>query len=137
MILKPVKIGNASTISRAAMEDARKFVDKTISSKPVVVFSKSYCPFCVKAKNLLVNDLKLKPEHIEILEIENRPDCNAIQAALKDITGASSVSLASTDKRQAVARHHFITSHTRLTWKNVYPKGAKSICWREFDRRLR
>lgn len=74
------------------MEDAKKLVETTINSKPVVVFSKTYCPFCVKAKNLLVEDIKVPADKIAILEIESRPDCSAIQAALKDITGASSVS---------------------------------------------
>lgn len=72
------------------MEAAQKFVDETIGSKPVVVFSKSYCPYCVKAKDLLKG---LVPDgKMLVVELENRPDCNPVQAYLKEITGASSVS---------------------------------------------
>lgn len=72
------------------MEAAQKFVDETIGSKPVVVFSKSYCPYCVKAKKLL-NDL-VPDDKMLVIELENRPDCNSVQSYLKEITGASSVS---------------------------------------------
>lgn len=72
------------------MEAAQKFVDETINSNPVVVFSKSYCPFCVKANNLLKS---LVPENkLTVIQLEDRPDCNPIQAYLKEVTGASSVS---------------------------------------------
>lgn len=75
------------------MEGAQKFVETTISSKPVVVFSKTYCPFCVKVKDLFNNDIKVPADKIVVVEIENMPDCSAIQSVLKDITGASSVSI--------------------------------------------
>lgn len=73
------------------MEQAKEIVEELISSKPVVIFSKSYCPFCVKAKNLFQNDIKVAADKIAIMELENRPDCNTIQAYLKEKTGASSV----------------------------------------------
>jgi len=75
------------------MEEAQKLVQTTIASKPVVVFSKSYCPFCVKVRNLFQNDLKIPEDKLEIMEIESRPDCSSIQAYLKELTGASSVSI--------------------------------------------
>lgn len=71
---------------------AQKFVDDTIASKPVAVFSKSYCPFCVKAKNLLGKDLAIPEDKMVTIELENRPDCADVQAYLKQLTGASSVS---------------------------------------------
>lgn len=72
--------------------EVRQFVDNTIKSKPVVVFSKSYCPFCVKVRNLFQNELGIPEDKIQILEIEHRPDCADIQSYLKELTGASSVS---------------------------------------------
>ena len=36
----------------AALNMAKEFVDKEIK-KPIVVFSKSYCPFCKMAKDAL------------------------------------------------------------------------------------
>ena len=56
-------------------------IDKKIKEKPVFVISKSYCPFCVKAKDAL-KTYKIKPECIEIMEIENSADCDSIQVSL-------------------------------------------------------
>ena len=53
-------------------------IEKKIAEKPVFVISKSYCPFCNKAKQVL-NKYKIKPENIEIMEIDNDQDCNEIQ----------------------------------------------------------
>ena len=40
--------------------------------------SKSYCPYCAKAKSVL-KLYKLNPEDYEILEIDGRPDMDEIQ----------------------------------------------------------
>lgn len=80
-------------ISIEILADAKKVVDTTIASKPVVVFSKSYCPFCVKVRKLFQEEIKVPGDKLEILEMENRPDCSALQAYLKELTGASSVSI--------------------------------------------
>lgn len=72
-------------------EAAKKFVDETIQNNPVAVFSKTYCPYCVKAKNLLTESYSIPNSKIAIVELENRQDCNAIQGYLKELTGASSV----------------------------------------------
>lgn len=84
------KIGNSQPVKMSA--EVSKFVEDTIKSKPVVIFSKTYCPFCVKVKDLFANTLKYPTEKTEVIELEDRPDCAEIQAKLKEITGASSVS---------------------------------------------
>ena len=53
-------------------------IKKKIAEKPVFIISKEYCPFCVKAKDALKN-YKIKPECIEIMEIENNPHMDEIQ----------------------------------------------------------
>ena len=53
-------------------------ISQKIQGKPVFVISKSYCPFCVKGKNVL-KKYNIKPEALEIMEIENDPDMNEIQ----------------------------------------------------------
>lgn len=68
----------------------KKLVEGLIKSKAVFVISKSYCPFCHKAKAAL-NNYKINPEAFEWMEIEDREDCNEIQAYMKQLTGASSV----------------------------------------------
>lgn len=70
-------------------------IDQKIASKKVIVYSKSYCPFCTKAKNVFaryVKEGKLKAEDYEVIEIENDPQCSAIQGYMQKLTGGSSVS---------------------------------------------
>nr|NP_001139920.1 Glutaredoxin-C2 [Salmo salar]ACM08688.1 Glutaredoxin-C2 [Salmo salar] len=52
------------------LEASLDAINKVIESNSVVVFSKSYCPFCVKAKNLL-NDVYPKYIAYELNNMEN------------------------------------------------------------------
>jgi glutaredoxin 3 len=63
------------------------FVNSEIGSADVVVFSKTFCPFC-KATKSLMEDLKIDAKIIELDEIDNGA---AIQDALKDLTGQRTV----------------------------------------------
>jgi len=65
-------------------------IKRKIAEKPVFIISKEYCPFCVKAKEALKN-YKIKPECIEIMEIENNPHMDEIQDFMKQLTGGRSV----------------------------------------------
>ncbi|CAM9641732.1 unnamed protein product [Chrysoparadoxa australica] len=75
-------MGGSSSRARASQVD---FVKDKISSVPVVVFSKTYCPYCTKAKAAL-NQLGAKYETVELDVVANG---SAIQKALADITGRS------------------------------------------------
>ncbi|CAD5206206.1 unnamed protein product [Bursaphelenchus okinawaensis] len=68
----------------------KAFVDGLISSKKVVIFSKTYCPFCTKAKDA-IGSFKLQSDAIETVELDKRNDCDQVQDYLKDITGGRSV----------------------------------------------
>ncbi|CAM9260923.1 unnamed protein product [Sphacelaria rigidula] len=74
-----------STTSMTSAE----FVDKEISGNDVVIFSKSYCPFCQRTKTLFQN---LNVPHA-IIELDERDDGEAIQAALASKTGQVRVML--------------------------------------------
>jgi glutaredoxin 3 len=67
---------------------ASKYVDGLIKLHKVVVFSKTYCPYCVKAKNVLSN---YKINDLVVIELENRDDADDIQDYLMKITGARTV----------------------------------------------
>lgn len=54
----------------------------------VMVFSKSYCPYCNKAKQVLSN-YALKS--YKVIELDEREDGDAIQDYLGKLTGARSV----------------------------------------------
>jgi len=65
-------------------------MNQKIAEKPVFVISKSYCPFCVKAKQVL-KKYNIPADKIEIIDIENDPNCNEIQDYMKQLTGGRSV----------------------------------------------
>ncbi|CAM9377706.1 unnamed protein product [Ectocarpus sp. 4 AP-2014] len=62
-------------------------VNEMVGQHGVVVYSKSYCPFCTKAKKAL-KDVGAKYELIELDQVDNG---SAIQDALQSITGQRSV----------------------------------------------
>ena len=66
-------------------------IDALIKQFPVFVVSKSYCPFCHMAKDVL-NKYKIPQEKMKIIEIENDPDCGEIQDHMLKITGGRTVS---------------------------------------------
>jgi glutaredoxin 3 len=77
------------------MSNVKVLVDTKIAGKKVMVFSKSYCPYCTKAKQVFKKHLgkDLSEEDYEVMEIENNPNCDAIQNYLKKLTGERSVSI--------------------------------------------
>ena len=68
---------------------AQALVAKALQENLVMVFSKSYCPHCLRAKRIL--DAELGHGKYAVLELENRSDCAAIQDYLSQITGARTV----------------------------------------------
>uniref|UniRef100_A0A915NZS4 Aspartate--tRNA ligase, cytoplasmic n=1 Tax=Meloidogyne floridensis TaxID=298350 RepID=A0A915NZS4_9BILA len=66
--------------------DLEKVLRLNEKTNKVVVFSKSYCPYCTKAKEALTT-FSLAPGTMEVVEIEDRGDCDQIQDYLKEITG--------------------------------------------------
>ncbi|KAH7847663.1 hypothetical protein Vadar_028747 [Vaccinium darrowii] len=58
-----------------------------VASNPVVVFSKSYCPYCVSVKKLLT-DIGAT---YKVIELDSEADGTEIQAALKEWTGQRTV----------------------------------------------
>lgn len=74
-------------------QEVKTLVDGKIAGKKVMIFSKTHCPYCVKAKDVMKKHFgkDLKEEDYEVLEIENLPECQEIQDYLKTLTGARSV----------------------------------------------
>lgn len=54
---------------------------------PAVIFSKTYCPYCTMAKD----NLRAEGGKFEVVELDERSDGGAIQAALADLTGRRTV----------------------------------------------
>jgi glutaredoxin 3 len=62
---------------------AQAYVDEIVKSHKVAVFSKTYCPYCVKAKQVLG---KYKINDILVVELDNRDDADDIQDYLLKVT---------------------------------------------------
>ncbi|KAJ5218997.1 glutaredoxin Grx1 [Penicillium cinerascens] len=69
------------------MAAAKTKAQTLINENGVVVFSKSYCPYCVATKKLL-NELGA---NFTTLELDQIDDGSAIQDALQEITNQRSV----------------------------------------------
>ena len=67
-----------------------EFIQKTIKSKPVVIFSKTYCPFCTQVKAIFKR-AGVPSDKITVVELDNRQDGVTIQDALAKLTGARTV----------------------------------------------
>ncbi|XP_062229455.1 glutaredoxin-C8-like [Phragmites australis] len=67
----------------------KSFVKSTVSAHDVVIFSKSYCPYCRRAKAVF-KELHLKEEPY-VVELDQREDGGEIQDALLDIVGRRTV----------------------------------------------
>ncbi|CAH8271731.1 unnamed protein product [Arabidopsis lyrata] len=76
-----------SMVSSSASSPEADFVKKTISSHKIVIFSKSYCPYCRKAKSVF-RELDQVPY---VVELDEREDGWSIQTALGEIVGRRTV----------------------------------------------
>ncbi|KAG5179857.1 glutaredoxin [Tribonema minus] len=72
---------------KMAMLAPADFVKQQIASQDIVVFSKSYCPYCAKTKALFQS----LDAGATVIELDQRDDGGDIQAALAEITGQRTV----------------------------------------------
>ncbi|KHN36074.1 Glutaredoxin-C3 [Glycine soja] len=70
-----------------ASNSVSAFVQNAICSNRIAVFSKSYCPYCLRAKRLLA-ELNEKPF---VVELDLRDDGFQIQSVLLDLIGRRTV----------------------------------------------
>lgn len=82
-----VKLGNSNSSSNMSAE-LKANLDKQIAEHKVFVISKSYCPYCVKAKDLFG---KMNLPDYKVWDIENEPEMDAIQDYMLSLTGGRSV----------------------------------------------
>ncbi|KAL0821798.1 hypothetical protein ABMA28_005210 [Loxostege sticticalis] len=76
-----------SSTKMASSGDLQQFIKTAISQDKVVVFSKSYCPYCKMAKDVFS---KVK-QPIKVYELDERNDGDSIQDTLAQITGFRTV----------------------------------------------
>ncbi|KAJ1260207.1 hypothetical protein BS78_10G214700 [Paspalum vaginatum] len=73
----------------SASPSPKSFVKSTVSAHDVVIFSKSYCPYCRRAKAVF-KELELKKDPY-VVELDQREDGSEIQDALSDMVGRRTV----------------------------------------------
>ncbi|EFJ42530.1 hypothetical protein VOLCADRAFT_107222 [Volvox carteri f. nagariensis] len=85
------KTGNQSAKPGGNMgkAEALQEINAAITANKVMVYSKTYCPYCVKAKNAL--NQFIKPNQYTVVELDERPDTDVMQDALLEVTGGRSV----------------------------------------------
>jgi len=62
----------------------KELVNKTIAENSVVIFSKSYCPYCQGAKDLFTT--RFPDVNVKVLELDLRDDGSEIQGYLQQLT---------------------------------------------------
>ncbi|BES91896.1 Glutaredoxin [Nesidiocoris tenuis] len=85
--LKSVTARKRSSVPVDMAGPAAKFVKDSIAKDTVVIFSKTYCPYCTMAKEVFQ---KLKKSFTAI-ELDKRDDGDQIQGVLGEMTGAKTV----------------------------------------------
>ncbi|KAI0286860.1 thioredoxin-like protein [Russula aff. rugulosa BPL654] len=67
----------------------KDLVTQTIAENRIVIFSKSYCPYCKRAKDLFATNF---PDvHVKVLELDLRDDGPDIQGYLSQLTNQRTV----------------------------------------------
>ncbi|KAG0062003.1 hypothetical protein BGZ92_006296 [Podila epicladia] len=65
----------------------RTLIRQSIAENPVMIFSKSYCPYCLRVKDLF-DDMHVK---YQALELDEHDLGDEIQHSLKSLSGQSTV----------------------------------------------
>ncbi|GAB2219089.1 hypothetical protein Droror1_Dr00006717 [Drosera rotundifolia] len=86
-IVSSILIATLLATSAVGSTEEVDFIKNTISSHKIVIFSKSYCPYCKKAKSVF-KELDVEPY---VIELNERDDGSNIQDALSGIVGRRTV----------------------------------------------
>ncbi|KAJ5630670.1 uncharacterized protein N7484_010770 [Penicillium longicatenatum] len=70
--------------------DAKTELNDILKRAPIIIFSKSYCPYSMKAKHILLEGYTISPAPF-VVELDKHPIGKEIQALLKETTGRGTV----------------------------------------------
>eukprot|EP00198_Chlamydomonas_reinhardtii_P013662 XP_001702999.1 glutaredoxin, CPYC type [Chlamydomonas reinhardtii] len=82
-------VAGRRTLVTRAMATKLDSIRETVAKNKVVVYSKTHCPYCMKAKSS-INQF-LQPSQYTVIELDGRADMDEMQDALRELTGARSV----------------------------------------------
>ncbi|KAH7580720.1 Glutaredoxin domain profile [Nakaseomyces glabratus] len=80
---------DAEEAADAEYSPAKEF-QKLIKSAPIVIFSKSYCPFSKNLKKLLDKNYRLDPAYVAV-EVDQHPNGDKLYSYIKKLTGRNTV----------------------------------------------
>ncbi|KAH8998784.1 putative GRX1-glutaredoxin [Lactarius hatsudake] len=89
--LYPSSLASSSSPSPRQLKEmvTKEFVNQTIAQNRVVIFSKSYCPYCKRAKDLFTT--AFPGVEVKVLELDIRDDGPEIQGYLQQLTDQRTV----------------------------------------------
>lgn len=86
----PVADTDASTETKEMAFDAAKVFKEILNVSPVVIFSKTYCPYSKALKSLLKNQYSISPEPA-IVELDKHENGAALQLYIGELSGRKTV----------------------------------------------
>ena len=81
----------SASASTENMDATKKFIEDELSQHKVVIFSKSYCPYCVDTKKLFQTKKEFQEVDVVIHELEKMKNGAAIQSTLGSMSGQRTV----------------------------------------------
>ena len=84
------KISKQQEVEEIEIYDSSIELDSILRRAPVIIFSKTYCPYSAAAKHILLEEFKLTPGPY-IVELDLHPHGKELQEFLKEKTGRSTV----------------------------------------------
>ena len=70
----------------SASTNVRQFIENETAQHQVVIWSKSYCPYCTSVKDLFQNSVTPQPTDVQIYELDRMSNGAAIQNELYNMT---------------------------------------------------
>lgn len=83
------KVSAAKDSSSVEFNAAKEYAS-ILEESPMVVFSKSYCPFSSKLKDLLAQEYQFTPSYV-VIELDKHEHGAELQKYIGDVTGRSTV----------------------------------------------
>ncbi|KAH8736881.1 thioredoxin-like protein [Ilyonectria robusta] len=84
------KSGEKETEASKEVREAQSELTSILAKAPVIIFSKSYCPFSKRAKGILLEKYSISPEPY-VVELDKHPLMTALQDQLAKSTGRRTV----------------------------------------------
>ncbi|KAL5005414.1 hypothetical protein ScPMuIL_018870 [Solemya velum] len=99
-------------------ESARELINSEIEARKVMIFSKTWCPYCKKAKRVFAKYVGnvLPDDDYKVMEIEGLSDFRTMQDILEEMTGSRTVPRVFIDGKCIGGGNETEDLDTRVVW---------------------